>query len=584
MPAQAVTVLQNGTGAATFNTAGVTSYVIGQPVTFTGGTTFNPLPIQASVTTIALLRSYTVTPSIPNGAAVQVTGYYAPNDGGGGVYVWNSTSTATDNGGNVIQPTGVSTGRWILQYSGALNVRSFGAKGDSQADDTSAIQTAINYVQTAGGGTIFIPAGTYKLTATISITANRVRLIGEQVGQSLSSGTTLKQTSSTTDIISISAPSQALTGVSVQNLNLVGNSGGSTGSGIHVSSSAHTISGLYIDNVSALQCAQHGLFCEASSNFIFNGTVSNCSFTSNNGDGVNLTGGVAQLAFVSIFSNNNLNNAFNLNGTSAYNLSNVAFYRCTGSGAPSTYAGWKLHYCDAITILDSHEESNTTYDFLVLSSIGVTIEGGIVTQAGSSKGLVIGFDGTAATKNIRVSVPGWTNTTGNKRVDVTLFSGGSYYWLNFGYNADGPFTTTDINGIASIAAADSNVVQFDVKDSYTSTIGFGSMVSLVNATGKTVTSLVLQPGNWVVDGTVSYGASGTTLTQVQAGTNTTSNTIPATGLYSDENFSISSGVQTAVAPTRIYNLTAQTTVYLVAFANFTGGTVGAYGTLTAHRL
>jgi parallel beta-helix repeat protein len=41
------------------------------------------------------------------------------------------------------------------------NVIDFGAKGDGTHDDTSAIQDALDAASTAGGGTIFIPKGTY---------------------------------------------------------------------------------------------------------------------------------------------------------------------------------------------------------------------------------------------------------------------------------------------------------------------------------------------------------------------------------------------------------------------------------------
>lgn len=43
----------------------------------------------------------------------------------------------------------------------AYNVRAFGAVGDGVADDTAEIQAAINACQTAGGGTVFFPGGTY---------------------------------------------------------------------------------------------------------------------------------------------------------------------------------------------------------------------------------------------------------------------------------------------------------------------------------------------------------------------------------------------------------------------------------------
>jgi polygalacturonase len=44
---------------------------------------------------------------------------------------------------------------------GILNVRSFGATGDGQTIDTSAINRAIDAAANAGGGTVYFPAGVY---------------------------------------------------------------------------------------------------------------------------------------------------------------------------------------------------------------------------------------------------------------------------------------------------------------------------------------------------------------------------------------------------------------------------------------
>ncbi|MDF2660944.1 MAG: hypothetical protein K0Q94_3735 [Paenibacillus sp.] len=44
---------------------------------------------------------------------VHVLGYYEANDGGGGLFYWDGGSTAADNGGTVIQPAGIATGRWL---------------------------------------------------------------------------------------------------------------------------------------------------------------------------------------------------------------------------------------------------------------------------------------------------------------------------------------------------------------------------------------------------------------------------------------------------------------------------------------
>jgi hypothetical protein len=47
---------------------------------------------------------------------VWMVGFETPNDGGQGVFYFNSSSTATDDGGvTIIQPNGLTTGRWLRQ-------------------------------------------------------------------------------------------------------------------------------------------------------------------------------------------------------------------------------------------------------------------------------------------------------------------------------------------------------------------------------------------------------------------------------------------------------------------------------------
>jgi hypothetical protein len=55
-----------------------------------------------------------------------------------------------------------------------FNVLDFGAVGNGTTDSTAAIQAAIDACNAAGGGTVFFPAGTYKLTDTVNLKANVV--------------------------------------------------------------------------------------------------------------------------------------------------------------------------------------------------------------------------------------------------------------------------------------------------------------------------------------------------------------------------------------------------------------------------
>lgn len=53
--------------------------------------------------------------------------------------------------------TGAS-GAWVRRHSGQVNVRWFGAKGDGATNDHAAIQAALDYVDSIGGGEVLFPA------------------------------------------------------------------------------------------------------------------------------------------------------------------------------------------------------------------------------------------------------------------------------------------------------------------------------------------------------------------------------------------------------------------------------------------
>jgi polygalacturonase len=58
-----------------------------------------------------------------------------------------------------------------------VNVLDYGADPTGAADSTSAIQAAINSFA-SGRGTVWFPIGTFKVTSTITVTQNRIHLVG----------------------------------------------------------------------------------------------------------------------------------------------------------------------------------------------------------------------------------------------------------------------------------------------------------------------------------------------------------------------------------------------------------------------
>ncbi|MBE2281999.1 MAG: hypothetical protein IAE77_00910 [Prosthecobacter sp.] len=53
-----------------------------------------------------------------------------------------------------------------------LNVRDFGTKADQTTDDTAAFQAAIDAAHAAGGGSVFVPPGMYRLNGTLIVKLN----------------------------------------------------------------------------------------------------------------------------------------------------------------------------------------------------------------------------------------------------------------------------------------------------------------------------------------------------------------------------------------------------------------------------
>jgi hypothetical protein len=116
------------------------------------------------VDNVAALRAVSVS-SIVDGQIYVTRGYSTDNDGGQGTYIYTSSSSDADNSGTVIAPTSGS-GRFLLQYSGQLNVKQCGGS----------ITTAVACLP--NGGKIFLPSGTYSSPGTV--TASNLSFIGEK--------------------------------------------------------------------------------------------------------------------------------------------------------------------------------------------------------------------------------------------------------------------------------------------------------------------------------------------------------------------------------------------------------------------
>jgi hypothetical protein len=155
----------------------------------------NDAQIRASVilhvTTVAALRLVPIPPGTSR-VHVFIEGFTASNDGGDGLYRWDPTSAAADDGDLVVRPsTNPATGRWLrVQTTGRYrrttaeiaasvtptnytyppgDIRRYGAVGDGVTNCSPAIQAACDQA-IQNGATVVIPGNTQFYRCNSSIT------------------------------------------------------------------------------------------------------------------------------------------------------------------------------------------------------------------------------------------------------------------------------------------------------------------------------------------------------------------------------------------------------------------------------
>jgi hypothetical protein len=130
----------------------------------------------------------------------------------------------------------------------------------------------------------------------------------------------------------------------------------------------------------------------------------------------------------------------------------------------------------------------------------------------------------------------------------------------------------------------------------TVTVASGSAVSLaISGTSYNVTSKSLTAGTYLIWGTIDYSLSSATVTSFNSGLSASSATLPTqaggSGVGTDplSIMPISPGTTVSVVYTEsvgptTFTIAATTTLYLVANATYSAGSVSAYGSLWAMQI
>jgi hypothetical protein len=223
-----------------------------------------------------------------------------------------------------------------------LNVKDYGALGDAATDDSTAIQAAMDAANTAGGGIVFFPPGTYIINATVTIYSKvHIRGVGIEA--------TILKLKNTTNVDILKGQNFAtLTGTngtggiynwSVSDLTIDGNKANNATAGYGLRAYGY---GFILSNLRVRNCRNDGIYSEWSTSADSPGQdgmdaqIENVKVHDCVGHGVTWAG-PHDSQFLHVLSFLNSGRGFNL--TSSGNAS--LFLSCHAWGNSQTY-GWYL--------------------------------------------------------------------------------------------------------------------------------------------------------------------------------------------------------------------------------------------------
>ena len=283
-----------------------------------------------------------------------------------------------------------------------VNVKSFGAVGDGAADDTAAINAAIQSLP-ENGGTVRFPAGAYKISDNI-VSRNALGLVGDG-----SSSTVIWQTNTTKH--GLLCNDQLY--LTVQGLALVGPTTG-TGIGINMMRTNNAASNyIKMDDVRLRTWGRDGL---AGSNIIVS-NWNNVTAVQNGRHGFNIwgTNGIStSLALNACYANEN--------GATGFQIANSTYISMNGCASEKNQIDYQFTACQGVTLAGCGSEQSVTNAIVVSGGEAITINGWVYARKGegvriknNAKGVVLNV---AETNDTPPTTPALVVEAGSEYVDL----------------------------------------------------------------------------------------------------------------------------------------------------------------------
>lgn len=362
----------------------------------------------------------------------------------------------------------------------------------------------------------------------------------------------------------------------------------------NTSSGATASSDFVVNNNNSTATTFYGDFGMNSSGFSGTGAlnaVNNVYLTSTSSD---LAIGTTTANAIHFLVNSGATDAMTINSAGAIlfpGLNTAGFLTTSDTTGQLQAPSWSVAPASSITIGQAIVLAGGA---LAKTSGGATA-GGFTVNGGACNGINSGqnFGGNVAISGGAASGSTVGNTGGNVSISGGFGSGTGAVNGNVNVGTSGTAVVTignvsnTLSGIAIAGRTNATTPSAGfVGETITSLVATGAAVSITTSgTAINVTSISLTAGDWDVSGNINYNLTVATQTAATAGISTATATIPTDGseVESGSTATALTGKNGITLPTKRINVSATTTVFLVARAVFSAGSESAYGSIVARR-